>query len=87
MNEPVTLKSVELDGKRIGYSSQTEFLVQVGQPGRSYKTKYRFVGDLHQAVFYYRGINIGPGFQKRLLMPSAKKPVLAKLVGQWENPS
>lgn len=83
----VTIKTAVLDGKNIGFSSETEFLVQVGTPGRKYKTKYRFVGNLVQAVMYYRGINIGPGFQKRLLMPSSKKPVLDKHVGQWERPS
>jgi hypothetical protein len=53
--------------------------VQVGKGKRSYKTKYRIVGDLTLAVRYYAGINLGPGFKKRLLMPScSKNPVLAK---------
>jgi len=29
-------------------------------------------------VFYYRCINIGRGYKKRLLMPGARKPVLAR---------
>ena len=69
-----------LDGKMIAYSSETEFLVQVGKKTKgAYKTSYRFVGDLPRAVFFFNSINIGLGFKKRLLMPSCtKKPVLAR---------
>jgi hypothetical protein len=71
------LKTDTLNGKTIGYSDQTEFLVQVGKgPKGSYKTRYRIVGDLKQAVMYFQCINVGNGYKKRLLMPSAKKPVL-----------
>lgn len=79
-SDTVVLKDAELDGKKIGYSSVTEFLVQVGKgPKGAYKTRYRVVGNLGQAVLYYKGINIGNGYKKRLLMPScSKNPVLAK---------
>jgi len=33
---------------------------------------------LHQAVMYYRCINIGRGYKKRLVMPDAIRPVLAR---------
>jgi len=77
--KPVELRTWELDGKYIGGSSETEFLVQVGKgPKGSYRTRYSFKGDLGRAVFYYNGINIGNGYKKRLFMPSAaKNPVLA----------
>ena len=75
----ITLHTATLDGKRIAYSSQTEFLIQVGRgPKGSYKTHYRIVGNLGQAVLYYTSINIGNGFKKRLLVPSFNKPVLAR---------
>ncbi len=76
----IKLKEHTLDGKRIAYSSETEFLVQVGRGTKgSYKTKYRIVGDLARAVMYYNGINIGNGYKKRLLMPSCtRKPVVEK---------
>ena len=75
----IQIMNVELNGKNIAYTNQTEFLVQIGKDKGSYKTKYRFVGNLHQAVMYYNAINIGNGYKKRLLMPScSKKPVLAK---------
>lgn len=69
-----------LDGKRISYTDQTVFLVQVGHgPKGSYKTRYSFRGSLPNAVFYYCAINIGRGFKKRLFMTgSVKRPVLAK---------
>lgn len=76
----VKIQMASLDGKQIEYSNMTEFLVQMGRYAKgSYKTKYRFTGNLEQAVMYYKGINIGNGYKKRLLMPScSKNPVLAK---------
>jgi len=74
----ITLKEATLNGKRIGYSNETEFLVQVGRYSKgSYKTRYVFKGDLATAVGYYNGINIGNGYKKRLVMPSASRnPIL-----------
>jgi hypothetical protein len=75
----IKLFTSELNGKKIAYSSETEFLVQVGRYSKgSYHTKYSFKGNLAQAVMYYNGINIGYGYKKRLLMPSSKKPILAR---------
>ena len=69
----------ELDGNKIAYTNETEFLIQVGKGKGSYKTTMRFVGKLISAVMYYRAINVGNGHKKRLLMPScSKKPVLAR---------
>ena len=67
-----------LDNKRSAYTDETEFLVQVGKGRGSYSTRYRLVGNLGQAVLYYRCINIGNGYKKRLLAPSFNKPTLAK---------
>ncbi len=74
----VTLHTATLDGKQIGYSSETEFLVQVGKGKGAYKTRYRFVGNIGQAVNYYRCINIGNGYKKRLVSWSMNKPILAR---------
>jgi len=69
----------EIDGKKIAFCEETDFLVQVGRWKGSYQTRYSFKGNLAQAVLYYRGINIGNGYKKRLLMPScSKRPVLAR---------
>jgi hypothetical protein len=75
------LKTSILNGKQIAYSSETEFLVQVGKGSKgAYRTKYSFRGNLAQAVMYYNCINIGNGYKKRLLMPSCStNPVLARL--------
>ena len=78
MSTPITLHTCTLDNKHVAYSSQTEFLVQVGKGRGSYSTRYRFVGNIAQAVFYYRGINVGNGYKKRLFVPSFNKPTLAK---------
>lgn len=72
------MKTATLDGKRIAYTDDTTFEVQVGRGKSGYTTRYSFKGNLHQAVLYYRGINIGKGYKKRLVMPDAIRPVLAR---------
>ena len=74
----VTLKTATLDGKQIAYSSETIFLVQIGKRRSAYKTRHKFEGNLGQALLYYKAINIGNGYKKRLLAPSMNKPVLAR---------
>lgn len=69
----------ELDGKKVAYHSETEFLVQLGRYRKgSYSTRYVIVGNLAMAVGYYNGINIGNGYKKRLIAPSFNKPLLAR---------
>lgn len=78
-NKPVKTKTATLDGKTIAYADTTQFLVQVGRYAKGkYKTRYAFTGNLAQAVFYYRAINIGYGYKKRLVMVGGNKPVLAR---------
>jgi hypothetical protein len=72
------MRTATLDGKRIAYTDDTEFLVQVGRGKSGYTTRFAFKGELARAVFYYRGINIGRGYKKRLVMPNAMRPVLAR---------
>jgi len=70
-----------LDGKRVVYGDETEFLVQVGKGKGAYKTRYRIVGNLDQAVMYFSGINVGKGYKKRLMMPSCRyAPMLARQI-------
>jgi hypothetical protein len=72
------MKTATLDGKRIAYTYDTEFLVQVGKGRSKYETRYSFMGQLYLAVTYYNAINIGRGYKKRLIMPNAIRPVLAR---------
>ena len=67
-----------LNGKRICYTDDTEFLVQTGKGRSEYRTQWRFVGQLERALIHYNGINVGNGYKKRLLVPSFNKPVLAR---------
>jgi len=68
-----------LDGKKVAYHSETEFLVQIGRYRKgSYATRYRIVGNLAQAVGWYNSINIGLGYKKRLIAPSFNRPLLAR---------
>lgn len=72
-------RTATLDGKRIAFTDQTVFEVQVGRYAKgSYTTRYSFVGNLAQAVAYFNAINIGRGYKKRLRAPSFNKPVLAR---------
>ena len=72
------MKTATLDGKRIAYTDTTEFLVQIGRGKSKYTTRYSFKGELGRAVMYYNAINIGRGYKKRLIMPAAIRPVLAR---------
>jgi hypothetical protein len=74
----IKLLTATLDGKPIAYSTATEFFVQVGKGRGAYQTRYRIVGDLRQAEFYYCAINIGNGYKKRLYAPSFNRKTLAK---------
>ena len=68
-----------LDDKRISYTNITEFIVQVGRYSKgNYRTRYKIVGNLTQAVRLYNAINIGNGHKKRLIAPSFNKPLLAR---------
>lgn len=64
----IEIKTAEIDGKRIAYSSETKFYVQLGRYKSAYRTRYTIKGTLGLAVFYYRALNIGNGYKKRLLM-------------------
>ena len=74
------IKTVTIDDRKVAYTSETVFLVQLGKNRGAYRTKYRFTGNIHQAVAYYRGLNVGLGYKKRLYVPSFNKPTLAKQI-------
>jgi len=65
-----------LDNKPITWTSKTIFRIQLGRGTRgSYTNRYIITGSLDAAVIYYRGLNVGYGYKKRLLM---ENKVLAK---------
>lgn len=74
------IKTVTIDGRKLAYTSETIFLVQLGKNRGAYRTKYTFKGDPFEAAKYYRALNVGRGYKKRLVMPHAKNPVLAKQI-------
>jgi hypothetical protein len=71
-----------LDGKKIAWNDDPEngntFRVEVGKGRGKYKTRYTFRGNLAEACKYYRCINIGLGYKKRLVCPEFNKPTLAR---------
>lgn len=59
----------QIDGKIVHFTPQAKFRVEVGHgPKGSYKPRYSFTGNAAQACFYYRGINVGRGYKKRLVL-------------------
>ena len=77
--ETVTLKTHELDGKRVAYSSETTFYVQSGKGRKgSYQTRKAFKGNLALAVLWYNSLNIGNGYKKRLVSWDLSRPILAR---------
>lgn len=68
--EPVLCSN--LNGKPILYSPITQFYVQVGRYRGAYTTRYTITGNLERAVKYFRCINIGNGYKKRLMMEDLK---------------
>ena len=74
------IKTVTIDNRKLAYTSETLFLVQVGKNRGAYRTMWSFKGDPFEAAKYYRGLNVGLGYKKRLLMPHAKNPTLAKQI-------
>lgn len=81
MKNRIKLLENELNGKKIAYSNETMFYVQIGKGSKgSYKTHYSFEGKLNQAVMTYNMINICNGYKKRLIAPSMNKPILAKQI-------
>jgi hypothetical protein len=81
----VTFHTAELDGKRIAYSSGTEFLVQVGKGSKGkYATRYRIIGNFEQALRCYRLYDLGhaTGYKKRLVSWDMNKPLLARQVSR-----
>ena len=77
-----------LDGNEIHYDETTKFHVQTRKNEGPWEDEYVLTGDLPKAAMYYRCINIGPPYTKRLYAPSfaKKKQVLAIRVGMYENP-
>ena len=71
-------KTFILDEIEYQYNEFTVFEIQVGKgPKGSYKPRYTITGNWSQAWMYYRGINIGHGYKKRLQMD---KKLLAKQI-------
>ena len=76
----IELKASTLDGKIIGYSSETIFLVQSGKGKSKYRTRVEIKGNLTQAALHYMAINTHSGYKKRLIMVGSNKPVLARYI-------
>jgi len=72
------VKVAEIDGKQIAYTDQSVFLVQIGRGRGSYRTKYSITGSLGKACFYYRAVNIGNGYKKRLVCESLNNPLIVR---------
>ena len=77
-NNKTEYKSVTFNGELLEFNNRTVFMVQLGKDSSSYKTKWTFTGDFANALFYYKSLNIGRGYKKRLFAPSLHKKILAR---------
>lgn len=59
--------TVTIDDKTYTYGLHTMWLVEVGRYRGAYKTRY-FRTTAADGVMYYRCVNIGNGYKKRLVM-------------------
>lgn len=75
ITEPVRLMTATLDGKRIAFSSETVFYVQVSRGRGSYKDRFVVVGSLRQAVMLYNGVNVEVPYKKRLAWSGSNRPL------------
>lgn len=68
----VKLMTAEVNGKKIAFSSETEFEVQVSRSKNrksAFKTVASFKGaEFQRMAIHFQGINIGNGHRKRILM-------------------
>lgn len=60
---------------RFPYTKSSQFNVQVGRNKGPYYNRYSFTGNPLQAITWFKGINIGNGFKKRLTIDG--KPICA----------
>ena len=72
---------ITINNKKFIINDQTHFAIQMGKGKSAYKDRYVFVGDLEKALFYYRCINIGYGYKKRLVID--KKVVSRAFSRYW----
>jgi hypothetical protein len=76
--ESIKLLTASAEGRLIGYTNRTHFLVQVGRGRGAYKTKHEIIGDFEKAYALYSAINVSDGYKKRLMMPAcARNPRIA----------
>lgn len=70
----------KLNGKMVICDNNADVLIQVGKGKGSYKTRWTFKAyEINLALISYKGINIGNGYKKRLVIPSLNKPILHKI--------
>ena len=67
VNNKLVKDSVEVPVK---YNNTTTFYVQLGTS--TYKTVFKVVGSLQEAVKLYNLVKVNPGQKKRLYMPLSK---------------
>ena len=58
------------------------WLIQVGRYKGAYKTRWTFLNNNEtQAALYYRGLNIGNGYKKRLIhIENDTRTVVARMI-------
>ena len=70
--------SITINGKSYQVTEKSKYQIQVGRYKSHYENVYVFIGSPLQALGYYRGLNVGNGYKKRLLVDG-------KVVARYES--
>ena len=63
------IRQATINGELFEYDDEkATFIVQSVKGDHKFKDRYSFKGDLGQAIKYYRCINIGNGYKKRIIV-------------------
>lgn len=68
---------VGLNNKEHTVNAHSLIQVQLGKNRSAYRTKWSFIGEAAKAVKYYRCLNVGYGYKKRLVLDGK---VIAKTI-------
>ena len=68
---------VGLNNKEHTVNDKSVIHIQLGKNRSAYRNKWSFVGEAAKAVRYYRCLNVGYGYKKRLVLDGK---VIAKTI-------
>ena len=81
VSSPIFLFTSELDGKKIAYTNETLFEIQLSKNKGKYYSVLSYKGTFGRAITHYNGINVKAPWNKRLVSWNMNKPIIARTKG------